>query len=696
VATFINRFRAGTHRLGQLVLFLGVFGLLLPRTAPAADAPERLDILVRNVRVIDGTGKPEFRADVGIRQGRIVSVGKVETAANETIDGTPYLLCPGFIDLHNHGDHGILSARDAENFVRQGTTTLVCGNCGSSPADVPAFFRQLRDGGSGVNIVLLIGHGSVRQAVIGDRDAAPTADQLRRMREMVRQAMEAGAVGMSSGLRYRPGAYATTDEVAELAKEIAPYGGFYATHMRDEGPKILEALDEALLIGQRASVPVHISHHKVSSASVWGLTTQTLARIDKARAAGMDVTLDQYPYRAGSSYIGLMVPQPMIAGGPEAFRKRIADADVRQKVLAAVEAEMAEKLYEPGQKADDAQATAAALTRIQLARSPGNKALEGKNLAEILADRKIPLSRRAGAELIIELVGQGASAIYHTIDDRAGGDLERVLQHPQTCVASDGSVFPFGEQHPHPRSYGTYPRVFALYVRERKLLSWEQAVHKMTGLPARRLGWTDRGTVKAGSWADLVLLRPEEVADPATFANPHRYAVGIEHVIVRGEFVLRSGKMTGKRPGRPVCSVPVAATSAAQLRRDLLEILGRPDGRFGLYAQSQDGRQVVAINADDPFPVAAADGVDLPGPAVSLRELTRRLADAKKETFAARPKPDASQRHLVVYERLPLSDGRAWHLVIGYDRLSGVSLENIDELIRGPLRSRIVKYDGGK
>jgi len=660
-------------------------------SAKAADTAERLDILVRNVRVIDGTGRPEFRADVAIRQGRIVTVGKVEAAANETIDGTPYLLCPGFIDLHNHGDHGILTVRAAENYVRQGTTTLVCGNCGSSPTDVPAFLRQLRDGGAGVNIVMLIGHGSVRQAVIGDRDAAPSAEQLQRMRQMVCQAMEGGAVGMSSGLRYRPGAYATTDEIAALAKEIAPYGGFYATHMRDEGPKILEALDEALVIGRQAGVPVHISHHKISSASVWGLTTQTLAKVDKARAAGMDVTLDQYPYRAGSSYIGLMVPQPMIAGGPEAFRNRIADPEVRQKVLAAVEAEMAEKLYEPGQKPDNAQAIAAALARIQLARSPANKALEGKNLAEILTERNIPLSRKAGAELIVELVGQGTSAIYHTIDDRPGGDLERVLQHPQTCIASDGSVFPFGEQHPHPRSYGTYPRVLALYVRDRKILSWEQAIYKMTGLPARRLGWTDRGEIKPGYWADLVLLRSEEIADVATFEKPHRYAVGVDHVIVRGEFVLRSGKMTRRQPGRPVSSVPVATTPAAQLRRDLLEMLGRHDGRFGLYAESKDGKNTVAINADEPFPVGAAGGVPLPGPAVSLRELTRRLAEANK-AFAAGSKPDDPQQYQVIFERLTLPDGRTWHLSIGYDRLNEVSLETIGELIRGPLRTRFRTY----
>jgi hypothetical protein len=400
----------------------------------------------------------------------------------------------------------------------------------------------------------------------------------------------------------------------------------------------------------------------------------------------MDVTLDQYPYRAGSSYIGLMVPQPVIAGGPEAFRKRIADPLVHQRVLAAVEAEMAEKLYEPGQKPDDKQATAAALTRIQLARSPGNKAIEGKNLAEILTDRKIPLSREAGAELIIELVGQGATAIYHTIDDRPGRDLDRILQHPQTCISSDGSVFPFGEQHPHPRSYGTYPRVLAVYVRDRKLLSWEQAIHKMTGLAARRLGWTDRGEIKPGYWADLVLLRPESVADLATFEKPHRYAVGIDNVIIRGEFVLRDGKLTGKRPGRPVSSVPVAKTAEAQLRGDLLEMLGRHDGRFGLYAESKDGKQVFAINADDPFPVGMGTEEK------SLRRFTKQMIEANKESFAAGSKPDDARKYQAILERLTLPDGRSWQLCVAYDGINGVSPQGIADFIRGPLRTRFMSY----
>ncbi|HKB40532.1 MAG TPA: amidohydrolase family protein, partial [Gemmataceae bacterium] len=230
----------------------------------------------------------------------------------------------------------------------------------------------------------------------------------------------------------------------------------------------------------------------------------------------------------------------------------------------------------------------------------------------------------------------GATAIYHTIDARPGGDVERVMRHPQTCIASDGSVFPFGERHPHPRSYGTYPRLLARYVREREVLSWEAAIHKMTGLPARRLGWTDRGTIKPGSWADVVLLKPAEVRDEATFQAPHRYSVGVEYVLVRGECVLKAGKMTGQRPGRPIFSVPVAETPLTKLRRELLDLLGRHDSRFGLYAELAGGKAAMAINADDPFRVDQLTGVSLPTPTMSLRELTRRLAGADQKGLVAR------------------------------------------------------------
>jgi N-acyl-D-aspartate/D-glutamate deacylase len=524
------------------------FDLPLPKRKTPA-----YDVLIRGGTLIDGTGKVRFAADLGIGKGRIVAVGDLKAAgAREVIDATDKIVCPGFIDLHSHADRGILQHRAAENYIRQGVTTLLCGNCGSSPTDVAEFFERLRDGGTGPNIALLIGHGSVREKVLGRVNVAPSEKQLEEMRRLVRQAMQDGAVGLSTSLRYGPGAYATTEEVIAVTTEIAPFGGFYATHMRDEGTRILEAMEEAFLIGRKAVVPVHISHHKISSASVFGLTRQTLARIDQVRSAGLDVTLDQYPYGAGSGGMALYVPQSSLSGGLDAFRKRIADPQQKRVIIEAVEELLVRKIFEADQRPGNADDTAAALSRIRVARAKHKPKLEGMTLTQILQSRGTPVTLRNGSLLLIELISRGTRGINHTLDDRPGGDVDRVMQHRLTAVASDGGVFPFGVGNPHPRSYGCYPRVLGHYVRERKLLTLEEAIRKMTSLPARRLGCKERGSIEVGRWADVVVFDPQKIGDRATFIDPHQHSVGVEHVLVRGQFVLRAGKMTDILPGRPL------------------------------------------------------------------------------------------------------------------------------------------------
>lgn len=519
----------------------------------AAEKPEQFDILIKNGTVIDGTGKAGVLTNVGIANGRIKAIGKLERAtAKATVDASGKVVCPGFIDLHSHADRGILQFRGAENYIRQGVTTLLCGNCGSSPIDVGEYFRKLRNGGTGPNIALLIGHGSVRMEVMGRINAPPSETQRAEMQRLVRAAMKAGAVGLSTSLRYGPGAYADTDEIVALTREIAPFGGFYATHMRDEGTRIMAAIEESLEIGRRAKVPVHISHHKISSASVFGLTRLTLERIEKSRKAGVDVTLDQYPYGAGSGGVSLYVPQASLSGGLDAFKKRIADPQQKERILAAVEELLVRKIYESGQETADPENTIIALNRIQIARATHDPSLEGKYLPQILKERKQKITLRNGAELLIELVGHGVGGINHTLEDQPGGDVDRVMLHPLTAVASDGSVFEFGAGNPHPRSYGCFPRVLGHYVRERKLLTLERAIHKMTALPARRFGWKDRGRIENGAWADIVVFNPQTVSDKATFIKPHQYSEGIEEVIVRGRFVLKRGTMTGELPGLPV------------------------------------------------------------------------------------------------------------------------------------------------
>ncbi len=524
---------------------------LAPAAATPGSAPAAVDVIIRNGTLIDGTGRPGVVTDVAIDAGRIVAVGpSLKMTAQETIDAKDRVVCPGFIDLHSHADRGILEHRAAENFIRQGATTLVCGNCGLSPPDVAIFFRKLDDGGAGLNIALLIGHGAVRREVIGMLNVPPTAEQLVEMRRRVREAMQAGAVGMSTGLTYSPSAYANTDELIALVKELAPWGGFYATHIRDEGTEVFTALDEALRIGREAGVSVHISHHKISAASVFGLTRLTLQRIDEARAAGQDVTLDQYPYGAGSGGLSFYVAQGALSGGLDEYRRRIADPMQRAEIVKGVERVFVRKLFEAHQRPDHPEHAAIALARVQLASDPVEPKLAGQNLTELLRARGMSVTVHNGAELLVDLVGHNAVGINHTLDDLPGGDVDRVMQHPWTSIASDGDVFAFGKDNPHPRSYGCYPRVLGHYVRERKLLTLEDAIRKMTQLPASRLGWSDRGTIAQGHCADLVVFDPQTVADRSTFLAPHRHSVGVEHVLVDGQFVLKAGQMTGKLPGR--------------------------------------------------------------------------------------------------------------------------------------------------
>lgn len=509
------------------------------------------DLLILDGSLIDGSGVPARQADVGISDGRIVAIGSLKNAtARQTINAKNHVVSPGFIDLHSHADRGILQHRAAENYIRQGVTTLLCGNCGSSPTDVGKFFESVREAGVGPNIAMLIGHGSVRSQIMGTINAAPTPEQLAKMRESVRQAMQDGAVGLSTSLRYGPGTYADTAEIVALTKEIAPFRGFYATHMRDEGTRILEAIEESLLIGQRAGVPVHISHHKISSASVFGLTRQTLARIDKARAEGKDVTLDQYPYGAGSGGMSLYVPQWSLSGGLKKFEERLKAPDTKASILAGVKELLIRKIYEADQSPDNTGHTVKALSRIRVARSKHDKSLEGKTLTDILRQRRLAVTLDNGCELLLELISHGTRGINHTLEERPGGDVDRVMQHAQSCIASDGSVFEFGEGNPHPRSYGCFPRVLRHYVRERKLLTLEEAIRKMTSLPAARMRWENRGVLRKGAWADVVVLDPATVTDQATFATPHRYSTGVNDVIVRGRAVLADGKLTGELPGQ--------------------------------------------------------------------------------------------------------------------------------------------------
>jgi N-acyl-D-amino-acid deacylase len=510
---------------------------LVALAAQQAAAPP-YDLLVTGGTVVDGTGAPAYPADVAVRRDRIVRVSRTPldpASARRVIDARGRVVAPGFIDLHAHLDP-LLSLPGAESAVRQGVTTALGGPDGGGPWPMGRYLDSAAARGVGINVAFLVGHNTIRRSVMGMADRAPTPGELGRMRQMVARAMGEGAWGLSTGLLYLPGAYANTDEVVALAQAAADSGGIYTSHLRAEGLGLLEGVAEALEIGRRAHIPVILTHHKVIGKAMWGASARTLAMVDSARAAGTDVMLDQYPYTATYTGIGVLVPAWAMAGGDSAFRRRLATPALRDSIVGGI-------VFNINNDRGGGD-----LRRVQLARVEWDTTLEGGTLADWAQRRGLAATPENGAELVLEAERRGgASAIYHVLDD---GDVERIMRHPQTMIASDGRLAQFGEGHPHPRWYGTFPRVLGVYVRERKVLTLEQAIHKMTGMPAARLGLRDRGGVAEGNYADLVVFDPTTVRDRATFEVPHQYPEGIDYVLVNGVPAVDAGRYLNARPGR--------------------------------------------------------------------------------------------------------------------------------------------------
>jgi dihydroorotase/N-acyl-D-amino-acid deacylase len=419
--------------------------------------------------------------------------------------------------------------------VRQGVTTALGGPDGGSPLPLAPYLDSAAALGLGINVAFLAGHNTIRERVMGEADRAPTPDELARMQSLVAQTMRDGAWGLSTGLKYIPGAYSETGEVVALATIAADSGGIYTSHLREEGLGLIESVAEAIEIGRRARVPVVLTHHKAVGKPMWGASARTLAMIDSASAAGVDVMADQYPYTATYTGIGVLVPAWAMADGDSAFERRLADPALRDSIVKGIVFNI---LNDRG---------GGDLRRVQLARVAWDRSLEGKTLHDWAERRALPPTPETGAALVIEaLRNGGASAIYHVLDE---GDVERIMRHPRTMIASDGRLVRPGEGHPHPRWYGTFPRVLGEYVRDRGVLRLEDAVAKMTAMPARRLGLADRGRIAEGLAADLVVFDPATVADRATFEAPHQYPVGIPWVIVNGVPVVEQGAFTDRRPG---------------------------------------------------------------------------------------------------------------------------------------------------
>ncbi|HYO12375.1 MAG TPA: D-aminoacylase [Thermoanaerobaculia bacterium] len=503
--------------------------LLAPPPAPT------FDLLLRGGTVVDGSGAPAFRADVGIRDGRIVRVGDLkEASAKRTIDATGHVVAPGFIDVHTHADDLANKAR-AENFVRMGVTTLVAGNCGSSALDVAKAFEEIGKAGVAVNFATLLGHGTVREAVMGRERRAPTPAEMAKMKALVAKAMEDGAAGLSTGLQYVPGVYAEPGEIVELARVACRAGGVYASHMRNEGTEIEGAVAETIDAGEKAGCPVQISHLKIDSPSRWGASAQALALIDSARGRGVDVQADQYAYTAAASSLSIRFPDWALEGGEERTRQRLDDEETWRRIREEMKDLLAARGFTD-------------LSFAVVASYPSDPTLVGLTMKQVgerllgdgSADAQLEAARRM-------LRAGGAGMVYHLMAD---GDVERILRHPWVGIASDGAVVEPGSGRPHPRASGNNARVLAVYVREKKVIGLEEAVRKMTSLPAARFRLAGRGLVKEGHAADIVVFDPAAVRDDATFEAPLAFARGIPAVIVNGVPVVDGSVHTGARPGQ--------------------------------------------------------------------------------------------------------------------------------------------------
>lgn len=544
---------------------------------PAATAPS-YDILITNALIVDGSGGAPIKGSIAIAAGKLAGVGNVEGTATRTIDAKGRTVAPGFIDLHSHSDMTLVTDGNGQSKIRQGVTTEVIGESGSvaprkprTPAsgeamsertgdaaagsrvewtDFEGYYQALQKSGISPNLLSYIGSGTVRELVIGEEDKKATPGDIAKMQQMVAGMMGQGIFGISSGLIYPPNAYATVDELAEVAKGAA--GGLYASHVRYDGLKLREGIEEAIAIGERARIPVHVFHIKVTGQKNFGRMKEVIDLIDAARARGVRVTADQYPYVASSTGLTATIPPWALDGGTAKLIARLKDPKERARIRKEMENTNPawESRYQSAGTWQNVQLAAIGRTRGGTSDpvSP-NREYEGMRVAEA--------AKQAGKDpfdfvfdLLIEERGS-VGCVYFIIDE---ADLALAMKQPWVAVGSDGSSLaidgPLRAGVPHPRNFGTFPRVLGRYVRELRVISLEEAIRKMTSLPASILGLTDRGAIKIGQWADLVIFDPATVADKATFEDPFQYPAGIDTVLVNGQVVLDEGKHTNARPGR--------------------------------------------------------------------------------------------------------------------------------------------------
>jgi N-acyl-D-aspartate/D-glutamate deacylase len=499
---------------------------------PAADPVVEADFVIRGATLYDGSGKPGVKGDLAVKGERITGIGTFTVAGKPRIlDGTGLVVAPGFIDLHTHSDTPLTRQATRANlcYLTQGVTTVVTGNCGSGPTDVAGYFKEMEQGGIGSNVIHQVPHNSVRSKVMGNANRAPTAQELKAMEDLVDKGMKDGAWGLSTGLIYNPGTYAKTDELIALAKVAARHGGFYASHIRDEGAGLLAAIEEILTIGREAKLLVHISHMKASGRSVWGKAADAVGLVEQARKKGQEVSADQYPYIASSTSLrAMVVPAQFREGSEKDFLARLDDPEQGPRVRKAIEERI--KGRDGGKS-------------LQIARYAKKPAWQGKRLDAIAAEEK-----KSVLDLVLEIERSGgASVVSFGMSEE---DVRLIMKQPFVATASDGSSQVPGNTVPHPRSYGTFPRKIGRYAIEEKLISLEQALRSASGLPADILRLPERGYLKTGYYADVVVFDPETFRDTATYEKPHQYATGVRYLFVNGQLAIDGGEYKNVLAGK--------------------------------------------------------------------------------------------------------------------------------------------------
>lgn len=510
--------------------------LLLLAISTSCIQAQTYDLVIQHGKIIDGTGNPWYYGDIAVQGSKIVKIGRVDAAqSKKVIDASGLIVAPGFIDVHTHIEGNDMKVPTAGNFIMDGVTSVITGNCGGSNSDMAEYFRKIDSIKLSVNVASLIGHNTVRRAVMGDSNREPTAAEQQSMETMVTKGMHEGAVGLSTGLIYVPGTYSKTPEVVGLARAASACGGVYASHIRDEGNQVGNAIEEAINIGRQAHMPVEISHFKVTYKPNWGRSVHTLAQVEKARLEGIDVTIDQYPYIASSTTLSTTVPSWVFSGGLDSVKWRVQDAATHARIKKEMLADLQTKQLKN-------------YSYAVIARYLPDSTYNGKNISEVNLMKKRKARAADEVETILELITstERVQMVFFTMEEN---DLRRILQYPFNMFASDAGINIYGAAMPHPRAYGTNSRVLGTYVRDLKLIRLEEAIRRMTSLPANKFSLRDRGTLREGMAADIVIFDEKTVGDRATFAKPHAYAAGFRFIIVNGAITADHGKHTGVRNG---------------------------------------------------------------------------------------------------------------------------------------------------